>query len=706
MDLATARQIVRRPSSSRVDPGDYYSFDGGLNLVDTPLKIKPGEAVSAQNYDLGVEGGYKRCSGYERIDGRTKASDTNYYTISFTAGIPGNYPPLGGTVTTATGSAVLLQVISGTSGQIVLGRLTGSMTAAQALKYSAITFATASSAAAAGGGPSAILDRAYKVLAEEDQRALITVVPGAGRILGVVVYNGVTYAFRNHTDNLSARMYQETSSGWSQINLGTKLKFNTGGTTAIAAGDTLTGATSGATSTVRRVVLQSGTWGASNAVGYLILSGVTGTYTGTENLQVGGVTRAHHVSSAAQALAPDGRFEFRIHNFYGHSSSRRLYGVDGKNFAFEFQDGATGWFVGIETGMTTDTPLHLEVWLGSLWLAFSGGSLQKSGVNDPVVITVVTGAAEFAVGDEITGLYAQSNTTMFVMSRNRIDYMLGTSVSDIALKPFNSEVGQSGMLEWSFQNIAGGIYLDDRGFTNLAAAQEYGNFKSSTFSSRIEPLLNDIRSSVTASVLVRQLNIYRLFLSDGRFVTIGTRNSKIVGFMVGSYGVSIQCAYSGEDTAGNEKIVMGGLDGYVYQAESGRNFDGDAIAAYLKLAFNPNRSPGVIKRYRRAAHDIKAEGIVTVRIQPLYTFSRSDVSSDSAQAMGLITEGGIIWNITIWNDPSGTSGVSDASMKLEGSGENIGFLYSSNSASDDEYSVDGVTLHKSQRRLERGSRPR
>ena len=88
--------------------------------------------------------------------------------------------------------------------------------------------------------------------AQEDQRALISVVPGEGDVLGVWVFSGDVYAFRNKSGGATAGMYKSTSTGWSEVDLGTALKFD--GTTTSGEpvpGDsgtstTIVGASSGA----------------------------------------------------------------------------------------------------------------------------------------------------------------------------------------------------------------------------------------------------------------------------------------------------------------------------------------------------------------------------------------------------------------------------------------------------------------------------
>jgi len=51
----------------------------------------------------------------------------------------------------------------------------------------------------------------------ENQRNLITVVPGEGSVLGVWVYNGDIYAFRNKEGGATAGMYKSSSTGGKRL---------------------------------------------------------------------------------------------------------------------------------------------------------------------------------------------------------------------------------------------------------------------------------------------------------------------------------------------------------------------------------------------------------------------------------------------------------------------------------------------------------
>ena len=75
----------RQITGSRLQ-STYFPFEGGVNMVDTSLSLKPGELVAADNFEIDIRGRYRRLDGYERFDGQTLPSQITYYRIPFTIG--------------------------------------------------------------------------------------------------------------------------------------------------------------------------------------------------------------------------------------------------------------------------------------------------------------------------------------------------------------------------------------------------------------------------------------------------------------------------------------------------------------------------------------------------------------------------------------------------------------------------------------------
>lgn len=704
VNLAEARRFARNTRPTRVQDSDYFALEGGLNVVDASLKVRPGELLGALNYEAKVRGGYESLRGYERYDGRDLPSQASYWIVDFDAQANvANDPTVGGTLSAASGGTATILKFEDSDddgiGRVICTRLTGTWTDNTAITNSSFS-ASLNGVPQANTSATDAEDEEYRALAIANQRAFIAEVPGSGAIRGVVLYRGVTYAFRDNAGATACVMHRATSSGWQAVSLGWKLRFTAGLVAGIAEGDTLTGATSSATGTVRKVVVTSGSFAAGTAAGYLILTGVAGTYSNAENLTVGGTNRATaNGASAAQTLTPGGRFEFRVHNFYGHTRLTRLYGVDGKNRAFEYQDGASEFFCQIDTGMAQDTPNHLGVFQGQLWLSFAGGSVQHSGVNDAALFTVLTGAAEIGIGDDCTGFLEEVGTVMFVFSRNKTSYIEGNPADGYALRTFNIEVGA---MEHTVQRIGQGTYLDDRGFATLATTDRFGNYAGNSISEKIAPIVRTVKNEAVASCISKNYDRYRCFFNDGQFISITFRDRKPIAHMRCDYGRIVRCVWGGEDATGAERIVFGSDGGYVYVADSGTSFDGDAIGTFGRLPFHHSRAPSRLKRYRAAEFDVIVEGKCSISIAVDYTYARSDVPGDPTKNIDL-TAGGGFWDVSLWDQFRWNAGYAGrASVKLEASGQNLSFLFSSSSAVQPAHAIDGVRLLLSYRRLERG----
>lgn len=193
---------------------DYFDLKGGLNLVTPPIQMPPGMCREAQNYEIAIEGGYRRIDGYCRFDGRPAPTDATYYVLP--CDITGTIA-VGNTVTGLTSGATgRVIALIGTTG-VVITKYTGAFTSSEALQVTGVTQATMTSAPAQGAAASNDLNWQYLNLAGDVYRADITAVPGSGSVLGVVRFNDVVYAFRNNAGGTAAVMYKSSSSGWTAV---------------------------------------------------------------------------------------------------------------------------------------------------------------------------------------------------------------------------------------------------------------------------------------------------------------------------------------------------------------------------------------------------------------------------------------------------------------------------------------------------------
>lgn len=675
----------------------YYPLKGGLDLVTKAIVLEPGKCIDAQNYEPDAVGGYRRINGHERFDGQPAPSEADYHFLSIT--LTGAIA-VGATVTGATSAATgkVLGLEDGDT-SLILGRVSGTFALGEALTVAAVTQATTTSLAVQNGAPLPADNADYKLLAANDRRTDILVVPGSGNIRGGFVYNDINYVFRDNAAGTAGDLYKETASGWSQVAFGKEIQF-TGAVGQVYAGDTVTGGTSAATGVVVRALLRTGTWTVAGA-GTLILSGVTGTFQSGEALNVSAVTKVTSSSLCTDITrAAGGRIVTVTANFSGSTATKRIYGVDGVNKAFEF-DGTN--YIPIRTGMTTDAPDHLAFHKARLFLSFLG-SLQYSGINDPYSWTVLTGAAEIGMGDDITGILPQSGNeagaALAVFTDGKTSILYGSGSSDFNLVPSVNDLGYSAYTVQSVGNNAYG--LTARGIQSLRTTLNYGDFQYAAVSFFIQPLLARKLGLQTASVSLQTKNQYRIFFSDNSALVVGLTGEKISGIMPLDYGKPVLCVWGGTLSTGEEVTFFGSDDGYVYQDNVGTSFDGEAIEAWVRLPFNNLKSPRVRKQYRRAVFEVTCEGYSVVNATYDLGYGTPDVGPIAVQqSQTLQGEGGywdqFTWDAFTWDSPL----VSNAELSIDGAETNIGFLFYSNRAQDESHSVSGVTLLFTQRRLVR-----
>lgn len=668
---------------------EYTKFLGGLDQANPTFSIKPGYLLDCLNYEPGVFGGYRRIDGYERFDGQAQPSSAAYWqtpcTISGTIAV-------GDTVTGAVSSATgkVLQV---NADELILARVVGTFGVSEALNVGGTPQATTTGATVSNAAATNYLNATYAHLAADDLRTDIAAVPGSGKLLGVVPYKDVVYAWRNNAPGTAAVMHKSTSGGWVAVTMPYEIKFSTG-LVQPAEGATIIGGTSSATAIVRRVVTQKGVWG-STAQGSLIVDTITGTWQSGELIKVGTVTQATSTSLCAQiTLAASGRYEFEIANFYGQQDRTRLYGCDGKNRAFEF-DGT--YYIPLTTDMTTDTPTHIAVHKKHLFLSFLA-SAQHSSIGDPYGWTAITGAAELATGENITAFQRQPGDVLAIYTRNSTYQLSGSSSADWLLSILTPETGA---IEHATQNIGFAYSLDDRGIIRISQSLNYGNFDHATMSRMVQPAINSIRPVAIASTVYRSRNQYRLYGSDGRGIVMAVEGNKVTGFTKFEYPVNVSCAWSGEDSTGVERVFFGADNGFVYEANKGTSFDDQQIDAFVLMPYNSARSPRYRKRYRKIVLEMQSSGYSEISFNPEFSFGDTDVSSHStliATSLGL----GGTWDVSNWDTfyYDGKS-VDTPEFSIAGTGTSLSILFYSRSAIDAGHSLDGAMVHFTIRRISR-----
>jgi hypothetical protein len=250
--------------------------------------------------------------------------------------------------------------------------------------------------------------------------------------------------------------------------------------------------------------------------------------------------------------------------------------------------------------------------------------LQHSGKNKPLSFEPVLGANEILAGDEITGFIEEVGDVSFVFTRNKTFRLEGFVQENIQLKLHNSETGA---ISDSIQRIGRSTYLDDRGFVQLPTTDAFGDFSSSQISMMVDPLIQSFlaKAQVEGSVINRSKSLYRCFFSDQGAITIGFSGNQINGITAIDYGLSIEDTANGEMTNEEsnlvERVFVCDSEGWVYETDVGRNFNGQEMEAYFVTAYHFSGSPETNKRYRRATLYVTGEGRTTLRVSADYNYN-------------------------------------------------------------------------------------
>jgi hypothetical protein len=429
--------LMKRAPQFAPKKNDFIQFDGGLDQETPPVLIPPGFLRQAQNYEGGVNGGYKVVTGYERFDGRAKPSDATYAILNAT--ITGAYA-VGNTLTGVTSGATGVIAMVAASTYFVLTKVTGTFVVGENLQITAVTVAVSGGAQITDGAANAKLHAQYRNAAADIYRASITAVPGSGPVRGVWRFGDITYAVRDNVGATAAVLFKSSSSGWTAVTMMEEVAFSNANT-SVNEGDTLT--QGGVTATVQRIAVQTGTLASGVNTGRLIISGRGGgNFAAGAATSTGGGALTLSGAQTAITLTPGGRYEVDIANFTGSTTTRRVYGASGVQRGFEF-DGTV--YAPITTGMSPDTPNFVKEHKKQLFFAF-GASVQNSGLGFPFTWTPISGASEIAQGDTVTGFMvqpgsAQGGGALAIVSRNKTTVLYGSSSADFILNTFSEEQG-------------------------------------------------------------------------------------------------------------------------------------------------------------------------------------------------------------------------------------------------------------------------
>ena len=192
-----------------------------------------------------------------------------------------------------------------------------------------------------------------------------------------------------------------------------------------------------------------------------------------------------------------------------------------------------------------------------------------------------SGSGSITLEDKVVGLKSFRNE-LFIFCQNSIFKLQNiNNSSTIAVVPVTKNIGC--LDGQTIQEIAGDlIFLAPDGFRTVAGTARIGDVELGTISQAIQPIINKIVAASSSlqfsSVVLRDKSQYRMFYSS---LTDNTTNSKgIIGTLrqngfqwSETSGIQAPAIASGFDSNGVEKFYHGDRDGYIYNHDTGNNFN-------------------------------------------------------------------------------------------------------------------------------------
>ncbi len=423
--------------------------------------------------------------------------------------------------------------------------------------------------------------------------------------------------------------YSTNGNSWTQINKDTYQ--NKTGTVAVSSGSaTITGSSTTFTSE-----FAVGDDIKINGEQFLVLS-ITNNTTMTvdgnfaasassQNIKLNGATASQLNSGSAISRGSQSLCEFTLYE--GNKQYGKLYVSDGINKVAEIVIEVTNAgvytysFKEVNRSAPTD-PDFITLFSERLIVAGQSNNPQQVAYSTRLVPENFTGssAGTVDVGDQIVGIKSFRNK-LIIFCKNSI-YQLsgldGTPVLSSVTKNIGCVSGKT------IQEIGGDlIFLSPDGLRTIAGTARIDDIELGSISRKVLPIFRDdifpnISTLTFSSMVIREKSQYRLFYYKNGTGDISQKG--LLGtFKISSQGVPLyewsECTgigarmtHSGFDEDNNEVYFHASTDGFIYQHDTGNNFNGSNIAAEYKTPDLDYGDSGVRKTLYYCKTSIRAEG--------------------------------------------------------------------------------------------------
>lgn len=311
------------------------------------------------------------------------------------------------------------------------------------------------------------------------------------------------------------------------------------------------------------------------------------------------------------------RYQFERTNFYGQDQFEAVYGVCGASPAISF-DGTRCIRIRSELPADQDLPRHIARHGDMLALGYFPGAVLFSKPGDPFELRGSQGATAVEVGDRLTALRPLAGDALVIICQSQTHLLRGMTPEYFVKAPISPNRGG---IEYTAVDMGRTVLCDGLGIFIADSPESFGAASRNYISVPVHPWLHPrLQATVNsesaflrpvAALNVRNKNQMRLYFWDGWILT-ATMNEP-VEFTTQRYYTPAPDPYtepvpwvprmlcSGIDSNGRERLFIsffGGVkEGYVFEMDVGRSFDGEPIPAHIVLNPLTLNASSVEKRY-------------------------------------------------------------------------------------------------------------
>ena len=248
-----------------------------------------------------------------------------------------------------------------------------------------------------------------------------------------------------------------------------------------------------------------------------------------------------------------------------------------------------------------------------------------------------SGAGSFKVDDTITGLKV-FREDLFIFCRERIFKLSGTSSSNFSVAPVTRNIGcVNGQ---TIQEFAGDlIFLAPDGLRTVAGTARIGDVELGTISTPVQSIFNNNISTPSGfrSIVIPNKTQYRVFftksgvaqsITEGVITSLRGQNIEF-GTLKGIRPTSTDMVTGTSGTT----IIHGGEGGYIYQQESGNDFDGTAINGKYRSPDLSFGDAGVRKHMHRVLVSYKPESSISADLFLRYDYEDPNTPRPAAYSL-------------------------------------------------------------------------